>query len=493
MVSFPLRIATTAWSLLLLLLPFQTMAGTLRDEILANDDLSMFRDCLSALRWLEDELDDNSKIYTIFAPTNEAMQANRFMELYMTGMSSNTPRWKNHLKGAVMNHIIDNVAMTKSELFDGTKNHIFSLEDSLVIVPSSQIIGKARIEGADIQADNGILHIIDKVMEPDFFAHSFEELERQHEFGPDWLDRVSLQTIVDFQNARSEYTHLIEEGQTHVGCRIRALNTIGLFYLPKTINRSPEIKFGEFLNASHREETIHDLIQYSLIHKNYYRRKIPDHYIEWVMSANGCSHILVSKSSTGRLCFNDGCQVSTPQPREFLANNGVGYVVDKCIVCSGVAMLLEYAAVYSPYSLNDASQFWETSEWNLRNLSMSVGDGNPVTVFAAIDNAFDVFNAEDVARISTDKWKIHQWNFLHHNMLQGEYLEQDLVDLWYNNSGKEYNLTALSGENITFDYDEERKKVQVDGGDLWFSNLKGVDGYVMADRKKSFMLLSFFA
>jgi len=470
------------WCSLLLLIPGVANGATLRDLLLADDSLSLFRGCLSALRLLEDELDDTDRTYTIFAPTNKAMQESRFFQLYMSSMDQTVPRWKHHLDPAVRNHMVENEAMTEAQIFDGSKNHIFSMEDSLVVHALNGdtlgLIGGARIEAADLRADNGILHVIDKVMPADFFAHSFEELERQQEFGPDWLDRVSLQTIVDFNNARRVYTSLVEEGQTMVGCRIRALNRIGLFYLPKTLNRSPEIKFGEFLNASNREQTVHDMIEYSLIHKNYYRIDLPDHYIEWVMASNGCSHILVSKSSTGRLCFNDGCQVADPKPREFLANNGYGYVVDKCIVCSGAAMLLEYAAVYSPYSLKDAAQFWESSEWNLRNLSMSVGDGRPVTIFAAIDAAFDVFASDDRARLSTDKWKVHQLNFLRHNMLQGVYMEDDFVELWYNNSGKEYNITALSGENITFDYDEERKKVMVEGGDLWFSNIKGIDGYL---------------
>eukprot|EP00522_Entomoneis_paludosa_P014952 CAMPEP_0172453626 /NCGR_PEP_ID=MMETSP1065-20121228/10853_1 /TAXON_ID=265537 /ORGANISM="Amphiprora paludosa, Strain CCMP125" /LENGTH=731 /DNA_ID=CAMNT_0013205811 /DNA_START=128 /DNA_END=2323 /DNA_ORIENTATION=- len=460
--------------------------NTIRQILEGNDNLSLFRSSLSAIEWLEEELDDPEKTFTVFAPTDDAIRASAYWKLYMEGIEENPVRWKWHLHHSCMNHIIADTKIGASELFDGTKNHIFSLEDSLIIAHNNQVIGGARMLSPNLEAVNGYVHVMDKVMNPDFYAHSFEELERQSEFGPDWLDRVSMQTIVDHLDARSYYTHLIEEGQTHVGCRIRALNRIGLFYLPKTLNRSPEIKFGEFLNESFKEETKYNLIEYSLIHKNYYRQDMADHYMEWIMAANGCSHVLVTKSDTGRLCFNDGCQVATPKPREFLANNGQGYVVDKCIVCSGVAMLLEYAAVYTPFNLKDAAQFWETSEWNLRNLSMSAGNGGPVTVLASIDNAFNEFNAEDVARISTDKWKRHQWNFLHHQMIQGTYLEEDFVELWYNNSGRPYNITMISGENATFDYDEERKKVMVYGnavvdvnkryGDMWFSNLKGIDG-----------------
>mmetsp|Transcript_1548 Transcript_1548/g.3358 ORF Transcript_1548/g.3358 Transcript_1548/m.3358 type:complete len:740 (-) Transcript_1548:97-2316(-) len=461
---------------------------TIRQVLEENDNLSMFRASLSAVRWLEEELDDPTKQYTVFAPTDQAIQASAFWKMYMQGMDEQPVRWNYHLLHTCMNHIVENQVVSASELFDGTINHIFSLEDSLVVTHTNQLIGGARMISPNLNAANGIVHVIDKVLNPDFYAQSLSNLQRQTEFGPDWLDRVSLLTIVEFTNSLNYFEKLVPEGQTQVGCRIRALNRIGLFYLPKTINRSPEIKFGEFLNASFTDETIHNLIEYSLIHKNYYRKDMPDHYMEWIMSANGCSHILVTTGATGRLCFNDGCQVATPKPREFISSNGVGYVVDKCIVCSGVTMLLEYAAIYSPFNMKDSAQFWETSEWNLRNLSMSIGDGNKITVFAALDNAFGAFNAEDISRISTDKWKVHQWDFLKHQSVQGEYTEDDLIELWYNNSGRAYKLTMLSGEDVTFDYSEERKKIQIQGntktdgsnvyGDLWFANLKGVDGLI---------------
>jgi hypothetical protein len=62
-------------------------------------------------------------------------------------------------------------------------------------------------------------------------------------------------------------------------------------------------------------------------------------------------------------------------------------------------------------------------------------------------------------------------------MLQGIYLEQDLKDLYEVNAG-EYNLTSLAGENITFGYDAARDLIQYQGGDLFFTDIKGVDGYV---------------
>ena len=463
--------------LLFVAFPTITQAATLRDLIIGNENLSKFRTACAQLGLLELELDDVSTQYTVFAPTDTAIDSNPFFSLYMQGVDEDPPRWHEHLEGSVRNHLVLNTALTKDVIFDGSKFQLYSMQDALELQVSSSHIQGAQIESADLQADNGVLHVINRVLEPNFYQHSLEQLEEQAELGDDWLGRVSMKTIVEFNDARGMYSHVIPEGQTHVACRIRALNKIGLDYLPKTLNRSPGIKFGEFLNGTNKDETKFNLIEYSLPHHNFYRRDLPRGHEEWIMSPNNCSHMLVTKSPAGTLCFNNGCVVSTPAPREWLANNGVGYIVDKCVVCSGVAMLLEYAAWYTDRpNLDDAAQFFETSEWNLRNLSMSVGDGGPVTLLAARDEAFDIFNAEDVSRISTDKWKKHQWDFLLHNMLQGEYTEQDFITLWEENLGKPYKLTMLSGENVTFDYDDQRKVVMIDGGDIIKSNLKGLDG-----------------
>ena len=187
----------------------------------------------------------------------------------------------------------------------------------------------------------------------------------------------------------------------------------------------------------------------------------------------------VTKSDTGLLCFNDGCVVSTPNSREFAANNGYGYVVDKCIVCSGVAMLANYAAEYTTYNMGRSAQFMISSEWNLRNLSRSVGNGQPVTLLACEDGAWSIFGLETNTRLASDTWKPHRLDLLRHHLLQGEYTKDDFIDLYFNvYDESEYNLTTLAGQNITLNYDTQREVVTVQGGTLWYPDIKGVDGYV---------------
>jgi uncharacterized surface protein with fasciclin (FAS1) repeats len=139
-------------------------------------------------------------------------------------------------------------------------------------------------------------------------------------------------------------------------------------------------------------------------------------------------------------------------------------------------MLVDYAAEYTQYNMRSCSQFLISTEWNLRNLSLSVGDGGPVTLFAANNDGFNnVIDLEDVNRLATDKWKPHMWDLMLQNLVQGIYLDQDLRDLYTSNGG-EYNLTSLTGQNITIDYDKTKDVILVGGGEVIYKDIKGVDG-----------------
>jgi uncharacterized surface protein with fasciclin (FAS1) repeats len=462
--------------------------STLRDVILNIDEISMFRQALQVTGYLDGILDDppssdnNGTYYTVLAPLDEAMDENPFFKMYMHDADANPPLWHEHLNASVRQHMVVG-NYTVFDFFNTVGDEVKSMNDPLRISQFLKYIGGAGFVTVNLNCSNGILHLIDRVLEPEFYKDSLANLELQSEFGPDWLNRTSMQTIVDFVDGRDVYKRMNPNGTTHVGCRIRALNTIGLMYLPQTINGAREIKDGEFMNASFKEETRHNLLEYSLLNGMYYYDDIQPLQQDLIMASNNCSHLWITKQKTGKICFNDGCQVSTPDPVNFMRSNGYGYVVDKCIVCSGIAMLVIYASEYTTYNLKDISQFLTASEWNLRNLSMSVGDGGKVTMFAGADDGWNFFNLEDTTRLATEEWKHHQWDLLRHCMVQGEYLVQDLKNMWFNEYNEtDFNMTSLAKQNITIGYDKETDTVLVDKGKLWLGDIQGVDGYVVLDR-----------
>jgi len=140
-------------------------------------------------------------------------------------------------------------------------------------------------------------------------------------------------------------------------------------------------------------------------------------------------------------------------------------------------MLIEYTAEYTVYNTKDVSQMFISSEWNRRNLSLDVGDGGPVTLFAATNERWFQVNGEDITRLSTDKWKPHQLDMLRHMMIQGNWTYQMLMDKLTTEGGS-YNLTSLAGQNLTIELNTLNNTVSVAGGNIVYTDIVGVDGYV---------------
>jgi len=475
------------------LLAFCTMsstAQTIMEIIDTRPELTQFRTALLSIG-ADAMLQNSSSSFTVFAPSDLAAGYSDSFQLYLKGKDEKPlPRWHLHLQALLKNHMLANQSLTADVIFDATTTVLNSTQDPIEVSQFQRKVGGAGIEVPDLRATNGVLHVVDAVISPIALQNDLSAVEIQPELGDDWMDppRVGLGMVLDVvgNKSRNFYSTVREEGQTQVACRRRAFNRMGLFYLPQTINDSNDVKMGELMNTSYTNETYDEFIQYSVLPKNYYYDDIPKNYMELTYGANDCSHVWVTKDKKGRLCYNDGCAVNTggfpaedggDPPREFLTSNGVGLIVDKCILCSGVAMLTAYAADYTIYDVDNVAQFFVASEWNLRELSQSVGDGGKITLFAAADSGWDLVNSEDITRLTTDKWKLHQWDFLSHMMVQGAYTIKDLKDKYAINQGP-YNLTSLAGEPLFFDFDESRSQLTIQGGDVVKKDIKGVDGYV---------------
>lgn len=140
-------------------------------------------------------------------------------------------------------------------------------------------------------------------------------------------------------------------------------------------------------------------------------------------------------------------------------------------------MLTTYAATYvASYNMLDASQFFISSEWNLRNLSESVGDGGPITLFAATNEGWFDLHQDDHTRLLTDQWKPHEWDFLRHMMVQGNYT-MEAIELLYEEKG-DFNFTSLAGQDLMVTKDKGGN-LTVAGGSFVKADIRGIDGYVL--------------
>lgn len=296
-------------------------ALTLRDAIEVRDDVIRFQQALIALDMFEQVLGDETQTFTVFAPSDSAIDDSELWNLYFNGIDENPPTWSRHLRAAVNNCIVKGPGLTKNQIFNDQITELESLQDPLLISQFLGRVGGAPIETADLAASNGVLHVMSAVLEPDFFDHSFADLEQQSEFGPDVvLNRTSLVDVVNLVGVRGELGVVRPEGTTMVGCRIRGFVRMGQDYLPQTLNDSFNVESGELMNITRANQTYAE-VEYSLIAQNYYSEEILPGFYDLVLPVNDCAHMWVNEFE-GILVFNDGRTVETPQERTFLASNG---------------------------------------------------------------------------------------------------------------------------------------------------------------------------
>jgi uncharacterized surface protein with fasciclin (FAS1) repeats len=296
-------------------------AVTLRDIIELRDDLTRFQSALQALDMFEQVVGDETQTFTVFAPSDSAIDDSELWNIYFTGTDETPPTWNRHLRAAVNNCIVKGPGLTRGQIFNEQITELTSLQDDLLVSQFLSRVGGAAIETADLTASNGMLHVMSGVLEPAFFDASFAQLELQPEHGPDLLlNRTSLVDVVNLSGARGELGKARATGSTMVGCRIRGFNRMGLDYLPQTINGGVNVKDGEFMNATRINETKAEVL-YSLIPKNYYSEDIPPGFYDLVLPVNDCAHMWINKFE-GVLVFNDARTVETPDERSYLASNG---------------------------------------------------------------------------------------------------------------------------------------------------------------------------
>ena len=119
--------------------------------------LTMFPDLVSAL-----SADGN---FTVFAPTNDAFAA----LLGVVGQADLNDIPENVIKRILMYHVISGAALKSTDLSDGQEAAtLLGANDKITVGISgtSVNINNAMVTTANIEASNGIVHIVDAVLVP---------------------------------------------------------------------------------------------------------------------------------------------------------------------------------------------------------------------------------------------------------------------------------------------------------------------------------------
>ncbi|MFY0599967.1 MAG: fasciclin domain-containing protein [Cyclobacteriaceae bacterium] len=133
-----------------------------------SSDLSILVSALTKFPDLVSALSDDSETFTVFAPTNTAFES----LLGVVGQSGLDDIPEDVLKRLLQYHVISGTAAMSSGLTDGqTVGTLLTGEEVTVSVDGSSVsIDAAGVAMADVEAVNGIIHIVDAVLVPSLEA-----------------------------------------------------------------------------------------------------------------------------------------------------------------------------------------------------------------------------------------------------------------------------------------------------------------------------------
>lgn len=128
------------------------------------DELSIFVSATASYSDMAASLDNEADTFTVFAPTDNAF--NVFLEAM--GYGSLDAISEDSLRQIIEYHIIQGAELTGAELTDGLTSQTLLANETLTVSVEGQVImiNTAVVSEADIEASNGVIHIIDAVLVP---------------------------------------------------------------------------------------------------------------------------------------------------------------------------------------------------------------------------------------------------------------------------------------------------------------------------------------
>ncbi len=134
----------------------------------SSSDLSILVDALTRVDGFVNTLADENGTFTVFAPTNEAFA----QLLEVIGQSSLDDIPTSVLERILSYHVISGAAIASTDLSDGqTAGTLLTGESINVSISGSSVaINSSNVVSADVNAVNGIVHIVDAVLVPSLEA-----------------------------------------------------------------------------------------------------------------------------------------------------------------------------------------------------------------------------------------------------------------------------------------------------------------------------------
>ena len=375
-----------------------------------SPDLSTLVDAV-VLTELDEALSSTQGI-TVFAPTDDA-----FGKLHPASLNLLlTEQWRPHLENLLLQHVLP-VEVPSGDITDGLMAAALNGEEVKLNLPMSGgvvVNDSANVIQADVSADNGVIHVVDTVLFPEWVSNNI-------------FDRVVAEPELTTLKTLITGLHLT-----------RALS----FHGPYTVFAPTDEAFLEGLISLGEEDGIisahlaSTLLTYHVVHGIYSAADIVDG-LE-LMTAQGEELVFSFKGDVPQV--NGGSIVAT----DVLANNGIVHKIDTLLIPKSIAPV-EQTVV--DVALNNADTFSTLVDFVVKaDLVDALGNTQGITVFAPTNDAFAALASaapDVVANLQTEEWSAHLEDVLLYHILPVEVPASAVSD--------GLTATALNREDLSFD------------------------------------------
>ena len=255
--------------------------------------LSLFDAALKALN-IDKLLLDSARNFTIFAPSDRAVQGDELLQSYTGSLIS----WSKHTAEILQNHIVGDSFLSTGELFSGSIGSLISLSGEILAVDERErTIQNETIIISDLEALDGYVHEIDGILHLPWREISIIELLQNG-----FTERVESEDRQIQQNTESFSVLLGLLGQTGL---ISDEALVNLTQNGTTLVAPTDSAFARVTEEDAAAADRNDGVLYHILESNVYSEDVPRAGMVVMPTRHSVADVLVTRDEDDTFRYNN--------------------------------------------------------------------------------------------------------------------------------------------------------------------------------------------